>query len=68
MRAGCETAGWTEWSGCSVTCGKGISMRERKYVDPFTADNVGCDRQLVQKEMCASEVPVCQGGLIELEL
>lgn len=43
-------------------------MRERKYVDPFTADNVGCDRQLVQKEMCASEVPVCQGGLIELEL
>jgi len=59
--AGCETSDWTKWSGCTVTCGKGISMRERKYVDPFTADNIGCDRQMVEKEMCASEVAVCQG-------
>jgi len=59
--AGCEMTGWTEWNGCSVTCGKGISMRQRKHLDPFTSDNIGCDSQLVQKEMCASEVPVCQG-------
>jgi len=59
--AGCETSEWTEWTGCSVTCGKGISMRERKYVDPFRADNNGCDLQLIEKEMCASEVGVCEG-------
>ena len=61
--AGCEMTGWTEWNGCSVTCGKGISMRQRKYLDPFTSDNIGCDSQLVQKEMNASEVPICQGEL-----
>lgn len=58
---GCETSAWSEWSGCSVTCGKGISMRQRKYSDPFTADNAGCDEQMVEKEMCASEVSACQG-------
>ena len=61
--AGCETSEWTEWTGCSVTCGKGISMRERKYVDPFRADNNGCDLQLIEKEMCASEVGVCEGEI-----
>ena len=66
--AGCETSDWSEWSGCSVTCGKGISMRKRKYVDPFTADNIGCDRQMVEKEMCASEVAVCQGEQLSLLL
>ena len=43
-------------------------MRKRKYVDPFTADNIGCDRQMVEKEMCASEVAVCQGEQLSLLL
>jgi len=62
VRAGCEMTAWSPWSGCSVTCGKGISMRERHYIDPFTADNNGCDHQMVEKEMCSADVGVCQGG------
>ena len=61
VAAGCEMSAWSPWSGCSVTCGKGISMRERQYMDPFTADNTGCDYQMVEKEMCSADVGVCQG-------
>ena len=30
----CLTGSWGAWSGCSVTCGKGINMRSRVYADP----------------------------------
>jgi len=65
VAAGCEMSAWSTWSGCSVTCGKGISMRERNYMDPFTADNTGCDYQMVEKEMCSADVGVCQGGAVD---
>lgn len=29
----CRTTPWTTWSPCSVTCGIGISMRTRTFVD-----------------------------------
>lgn len=57
----CRTHSWGQWSGCSVTCGKGISMRNRVYRDSVEASRARCDKQLVQKEMCASDVPVCPG-------
>jgi len=57
----CGTLSWGQWSGCSVSCGKGISMRKRVYRDPLEASRASCDSQLVQKEMCASDVPVCSG-------
>eukprot|EP00095_Tigriopus_kingsejongensis_P009624 maker-scaffold94_size379870-snap-gene-0.14 protein:Tk09624 transcript:maker-scaffold94_size379870-snap-gene-0.14-mRNA-1 annotation:"hypothetical protein DAPPUDRAFT_321105" len=59
---GCDVSQWTEWSSCSVTCGKGISMRTRTFLMPEKAAMLGCDRQMVQKEMCASEVPICEGN------
>jgi len=60
--AGCEMTAWSAWSGCSVTCGKGISSRRRDYLDIFKARQNGCNHQLQEKEMCASDVAVCNGN------
>jgi len=59
---GCETSEWGKWSGCSVTCGKGINQRSRSYQDPAQADINGCDLQMIQREMCSAEVPKCSGS------
>jgi len=58
----CETSTWGSWTGCSVTCGKGINSRSRTYMDPGKAEGKGCDIQLVQREMCSAVVPQCSGS------
>ncbi|XP_036334470.1 spondin-1-like [Rhagoletis pomonella] len=45
----------------TVTCGKGIRMRTRLYVNPEAAFAVDCSRQLVSKEMCAAPIAECNG-------
>ena len=65
---GCETSNWGSWSSCSVTCGKGISMRTREFLMADKARMLGCDRQMIQKEMCAAEggdsAALCDGELL----
>lgn len=51
---------WSEFSACSVSCGKGLRMRTRQYRMPQKAQASGCDRQLVSKEMCVAAVPECE--------
>ena len=58
---GCEASEWSAWSSCSVTCGKGISMRTRSFLQEEKAQMLGCDRQMVQKEMCSAPILLCEG-------
>lgn len=58
--AECAVTEWGQFSPCSVTCGKGLRMRQRFYVNQMKADMMGCDRQLEEKEMCAADVELCE--------
>ncbi|XP_049862790.1 spondin-1 [Schistocerca gregaria] len=64
-RPECAVTEYSPWSECSVTCGKGIRMRQRSYLNAPKAEMLGCDRQLVSKEMCVASAPSCPGGLEE---
>lgn len=52
---------YSDWSECSVTCGKGLRMRTREYRMPQKAQMFNCNRQLISKEMCVAAVPECEG-------
>lgn len=60
-RRECSVIEYSSWSPCSVSCGKGIRMRQREYVNPALALRAGCDRQLISKEMCVADIPLCPG-------
>ncbi|XP_052132160.1 spondin-1 [Frankliniella occidentalis] len=66
-RPECRVDEWTPWSPCSVSCGKGLRMRTRNYQMDAKAQMLGCDKQLVQKEMCVAHEPSCPGDAEELD-
>lgn len=57
----CAVTEFTEWSSCSVSCGKGLRMRSREYRLSQKAQMFGCKRQLIFKEMCVADIPECDG-------
>ncbi|XP_014102210.1 spondin-1 [Bactrocera oleae] len=59
VRPECRLTPYTDWSPCSVTCGKGIRKRTREYVNPEAAAAADCSRQTVSKEMCAAPIAEC---------
>ncbi|XP_015782127.1 spondin-1-like isoform X2 [Tetranychus urticae] len=54
----CATTSWSEWSDCSVTCGKGSRTRSRKFMNR-SAKKVCTQVELVQNESCTGPIPVC---------
>lgn len=45
-----------------MSCGKGIRMRSRQYVEEEMAKMAHCNRQLVNKEMCVASIAECPEG------
>ncbi|KAK9875790.1 hypothetical protein WA026_009580 [Henosepilachna vigintioctopunctata] len=59
QRAECAVTEYSNWSNCSVSCGKGLRMRSRKYMNSQKASMFNCNRQLVSKEMCVADIAEC---------
>ncbi|XP_069079639.1 spondin-1 isoform X1 [Pleurodeles waltl] len=51
----CVLSPWSEWSDCSVTCGKGMRTRQRMLKSP--AELGDCNEELEQVERCM--LPEC---------
>uniref|UniRef100_A0A6B2EI24 Spondin-1 n=1 Tax=Phlebotomus kandelakii TaxID=1109342 RepID=A0A6B2EI24_9DIPT len=58
----CDTTPWSQWSACSMSCGKGERFRQRSYVHPVAASQNGCNRKLEQSGTCYGTERHCRLG------
>ena len=50
----CSVTQWSDWSPCTVTCGRGIRERRRMYMKRDDAET--CDRVLKQRDLCVTNI------------
>ncbi|XP_076681730.1 spondin-1 isoform X3 [Andrena cerasifolii] len=48
----CRVTSWGPWSACSVTCGRGSQLRQRRYRDETAAMQNKCDTSLTDRATC----------------
>ena len=50
----CAVTNWAEWSPCTESCGKGVRIRTRLYINSYKSKNI-CNVQLIESEECLGE-------------
>ena len=55
--------GWSEWSHCSTTCGKGVNIRSRACTDQSRTDHGSCQGKGTETKVCHQ--PECGGITIQ---
>ncbi|XP_012287279.1 spondin-1 isoform X2 [Orussus abietinus] len=55
----CRVSSWGPWGPCSVTCGKGNKLRQRRYRDEAAALTNECNTTLTDRVTCFSEDQQC---------
>ncbi|XP_032453865.1 spondin-1 isoform X10 [Nasonia vitripennis] len=51
-RKACRVTNWGPWESCSVTCGRGVKLRQRKYKNEKAAAKHNCDSLLTDRVVC----------------
>ncbi|MPC71409.1 Spondin-1 [Portunus trituberculatus] len=54
----CAVTPWTDFTPCSVTCGKGVTARTRAFLIP-SADHSHCNVDLRDERECMAHRSVC---------
>lgn len=54
----CKVTEWSDWSRCSVTCGRGLVTKSRKVITKDSNGGKPCPRKLMRKKKCKS--PKCR--------
>ncbi|KAJ8675250.1 hypothetical protein QAD02_011036 [Eretmocerus hayati] len=54
-RKACRVTPWGQWEACSVTCGRGVKLRQRKYKNEKAAAKHNCDSVLTDRVVCYAE-------------
>jgi len=53
----CEESQWSEWGGCSVSCGVGEEKRERTVLQLRSSGGEGCDSAVSESRPCHQGIP-----------
>ncbi|KAL1505585.1 hypothetical protein ABEB36_005116 [Hypothenemus hampei] len=53
----CETTDWSDWSSCSVTCGRGVKYKQRKY--KLDESKYVCHKKLTERATCEATQKYC---------
>ena len=60
----CLWSGFSDWSECSVTCGRGSQSRDRKILQAATEDGEDCVGEATETRECSQEecTDMCEDG------